>query len=205
MKKNFSMAIAGSIGIAIIIIIISLYNNQEPEIIEIDERPILNEIDKPTELEFNFTDSVIPELPNIEKKLDEIEKKAAENYFEVTPIEWIASGPFEIDRSKYVIGQKVFIRIGELDLDEKGQVAFLRPLNETHYSVYQTIPFDGMKKSAFNFYISPSLSPVFEICTLDDLVGEWTVVFRGTSYPNLKFEVTNEILPGEEDAYVPVC
>ena len=202
MKKNFSMAIAGSIGIAIIIIIISLYNNQEPEIIGIDE-PI--EINEPTGFEFNFTDSVIPEIPNIEKKLDEIEKKAAENYFEVTPIEWIASGPFEIDRSKYVIGQKVFIRIGELDVNEKGQIAFLRPLNETHISVYQTIPFDGMKKSAFNFYIQPSLSPVFEICTLDDLVGEWTVVFRGTSYPNLKFEVTNEIIPGEEDAYVPVC
>ncbi len=90
-------------------------------------------------------------------------------------------------------------------MDEKGQIAFLRPLNETHYSVYQTIPFDGAKKPAFNFYIQPALSPVFEICTMDDLVGEWTVVFRGTSHSNLKFEVTNEILPGEEDSYVPVC
>jgi len=202
MKKNFSMAIAGGIGITIIILIAVLYNNQEAEIIGIDE-PI--EINEPTGFEFNFTDSVIPEIPNIEKKLDEIEKKAAENYFEVTPIEWIASGPFEIDRSKYVIGQKVFIRIGELDLDEKGQVAFLRPLNETHYAVYQTIPFDGMKKPAFNFYIQPSLTAALAICTVDDIIGEWTVVFRGTSYPNLKFEVTNEFLPGEEDAYVPVC
>ncbi len=202
MKKNFSMAIAAGIGIAIIILIVALYNNQEPEIIEIDESIEINE---PTGSEFNFTDSVFPEFPNIEKKLDEIEKKAAENYFEVTPIEWIASGPFEIDRSKYVIGQKVFIRIGELDLDEKGQIAFLRPLNETHISVYQTIPFDGMKKPAFNFYIQPSLSAALAICTVDDIIGEWTVVFRGTSYPNLKFEVTNEIIPGEEDAYVPVC
>ena len=202
MKKNFSMAIAGSIGIAIIIIIISLYNNQEPEIIGIDE-PI--EINEPIGFEFNFTDSVIPEIPNIEKKLDEIEKKAAENYFEVTPIEWIASGPFEIDRSKYVIGQKVFIRIGELDVNEKGQIAFLRPLNETHYAVYQTIPFDGMKKPGFNFYIQPSLSAALGICTVDDIIGEWIVVFRGTNYSNLKFEVTNEIMPGEEDAYVPVC
>jgi hypothetical protein len=193
------MTIAAGVGIAIIILIVVLYNNQEPEIIEIDESIEINE---PTGSEFNFTDS---EFPNIEKKLDEIEKKAAENYFEVTPIEWIASGPFEIDRSKYVIGQKVFIRIGELDLDEKGQIAFLRPLNETHISVYQTIPFDGMKKPAFNFYIQPSLSAALAICTVDDIIGEWTVVFRGTSYPNLKFEVTNEILPGEEDAYVPVC
>jgi len=202
MKKNFSMIIAGGVGIAIIILIVALYNNQEPEIIVIDE-PI--EINEPTGFEFNSTDSVISEIPNIEKKLDEIEKKAAENYFEVTPIEWIASGPFEIDRSKYVIGQKVFIRIGELDLDEKGQVAFLRPLNETHYAVYQTLPFDGMKKPAFNFYIQPSLTAALAICTVDDIIGEWTVVFRGTSYPNLKFEVTNEILPGEEESYVPIC
>jgi hypothetical protein len=194
MKKNFSMAIAGSIGIAIIIIIISLYNNQEPEITKIDE---------PIEIEL---ENVVSEIPEIQEKYDEIKNKVDESgYYEVPPIEWITSGPFQIDRSEYIIGQKIFIRIGELDLDEKGQVAFMRPLNETHYSVYQTIPFDGTKKPAFNFYTQPSLSKYLKICTVDDLVGEWTVVFRGTSYPNLKFEVTNEILPGEEDAYVPVC
>ena len=34
MKKNFSMAIAGGIGITIIILIVVLYNNQELEIPE---------------------------------------------------------------------------------------------------------------------------------------------------------------------------
>ncbi len=194
MKKNFSIIIAGGVGIAIIVLIVALYNNQESEIAEID---------KPIGIEL---ENDVSEIPEIQEKYDELKNKVDESgYYDVPPIEWITSGPFQIDRSEYIIGQKIFIRIGELDLDEKGQVAFLRPLNETHYSVYQTIPFDGMKKPAFNYYISPSLSPVFEICTLDDLLGEWTVVFRGTSYPNLKFEVTNEILPGEEDAYVPVC
>ncbi len=188
------MAITGGIGIAIIIVIVALYNNQESEITKIDE---------PIEIEL---ENDVSEIPEIQEKYDEIKNKVDESgYYKVPPIEWITSGPFQIDRSEYIIGQKIFIRIGELDLDEKGQVAFLRPLNETHVSVYQTIPFDGMKKPAFNFYIHPSLSPVLEICTLDDIVGEWTVVFRGTSYPNLKFEVTNEILPGEADAYVPVC
>ncbi len=197
MKKNFSMAIAGSIVIEIVIIIVLLYNNQESEIIKI--------VVEPVEFDFNVNNSKTQEILDIQKQLDEIEKKADENYFEPAPREWQTSGPFQIDRSEYIIGQKIFIRIGELDLDEKGQVAFMRPLNETHYSVYQTIPFDGMKKPAFNFYIQPSLSAALAICTVDDIIGEWTVVFRGTSYPNLKFEVTNEILPGEEDAYVPVC
>jgi len=62
-----------------------------------------------------------------------------------------------------------------------------------------------IKKNTFNFYTQPSLSVYLKICTVDDLIGEWTVVFRGTDYPNLKFKITNEILPGEEDAYVPVC
>ena len=197
MKKNFNMAITGGIGIAIIIVIVALYNNQESEITKIDE---------PIEIELGDYVPEISETPEVQGKYDEVKNKVDEHgYYEVPPIEWIASGPFEIDRSEYIIGQKVFIRIGELDLDEKGQIAFLRPLNETHYSVYQTIPFDGMKKAVFNFYIQPALSPVLEICTLDDLIGEWTVVFRGTGYSNLKFKVTNEILPGEADAYVPVC
>ena len=37
MKKNFNMAITGGIGIAIIIVIVALYNNQESEITKIDE------------------------------------------------------------------------------------------------------------------------------------------------------------------------
>jgi len=194
MKKNFSMAIIGGIGIVIIILIVALYSNQESEITKIDE---------PIEIEL---EEIVSENPEVQEKYDEIKNKVDESgYYEVPPIEWITSGPFQIDRSEYIIGQKIFIRIGELDLDEKGQIAFLRPLNETHYSVYQTVPFDGAKKPAFNYYIHPSLSVYLEICTLDDLLGEWTVVFRGTSYPNLKFEVTNEILPGEEDSYVPVC
>ncbi len=191
MKKNFSIIIAGGVGIAIIVLIVALYNNQEPEITKIDE---------PIEIELEN------DVSEIQEKYDEDKNKVDESgYYDVPPIEWITSGPFQIDRSEYIVGQKVFIRIGELDLDEKGQIAFLRPLNETHYSVYQTIPFDGMKKPAFNFYIQPSLTAALAICTVDDIIGEWTVVFRGTSYPNLKFEVTNEILPGEEDAYVPVC
>jgi len=196
MKKNFSIVIVGGIGIVIIILIVAFNNNQESKIIKIDESKVI---------ETNFTDSIFPEFPNIQKQLDEIEKKADENYYEPPPREWQTSGPFQIDRYKYLIGEKIFIVIGDLDLDEKGQIAFLRPKNITHVAVWQTIPFDGMKKSAFNFYTQPSLSPALAICTVDDLIGDWTVVFRGTDYPNLKFKIINKILPGDEESYVPVC
>ena len=42
-------------------------------------------------------------------------------------------------------------------------------------------------------------------CTVDAFVGEWQVVFKGTKYPSLKFEIVNEILPGDEDEYQPRC
>ena len=193
MKKNFSMAIAGGIGITIIILIVLLYNNQEAEI------EIINE---PIEIELG---NDVSEVPEIQKKIDDIVKKANENYYNPPPREWQTSGPFQIDRFKYLIGEKIFIVIGDLGLDEKGQIAFLRPMNMTHVAVWQTISFDGTKKPAFNFYTQPVLSKELKICTVDDLIGEWTVVFRGTDYPNLKFKIINEILPGDEESYVPIC
>lgn len=193
MKKNFSMAIAGGIGITIIILIVVLYNNQEAEI------EIINE---PIEIELG---NDVSEVPEIQKKIDDIVKKANENYYNPPPREWQTSGPFQIDRYRYLIGEKIFIVIGDLDLDEKGQIAFLRPMNMTHVAVWQTISFDGTKKPAFNFYTQPVLSKELKICTVDDLIGEWTVVFRGTDYPNLKFKIINEILPGDEESYVPIC
>jgi len=48
-KKNFSIGIAGGVGIAIIILIVALYNNQEPEIIVIEKSP---------KIEFNFNNNL---------------------------------------------------------------------------------------------------------------------------------------------------
>jgi len=117
------------------------------------------------------------------------------------PRVWQTSGPFQIDREQYVLGELVLMRIGNLETNEKGQIAFLRPLNETHYDVYITIPFDGSQKITFNQYFKPSLSRVLGICTKADLLGNWTVVFQGTDYDNLKFEIVDRYIPGEEKNY----
>ncbi len=143
--------------------------------------------------------------PEIQAKLDEIEKINIEKEYAPKEREWITSGPFQIDRSQYIVGEKIFLVIGDLKHDEKGQVAFLRPLNYTHNSVYLTVPFDGTKNNAFNYYLQPQISKTKGICEIDDIVGSWTVVFRGTDYANLKFKITDEILPGDEDNYKSVC
>jgi len=129
-----------------------------------------------------------------------------EKIFEPNPRDWQTSGPFQIDRSEYMLGEKIFLITGNLDINEKGQVAFLKQTNETHFKVIQTIPFDGTKKPAFNYYTDIKLNQILELCSVDDILGEWTVVFRGTDYPNLKFNIINETIPGEEGSFeTPVC
>ena len=181
------------IGAAIAIIGILAISFEDSEIMEVED---------------TLNREVIPEqeiTKPIQEKIEKIEKMNQENTYAPKPREWITSGPFQIDRSEYILGEKVFLRIGGLSFEEKGQVAFLRPLNSTHYSVYVTIPFDGADKPAFNYYIEPDLARTRGICTVDDLVGDWRVVFRGTNYSNLEFKVTEQILPGDEAEYKPVC
>jgi len=189
MKKNSGLLIAGSIGI-VIIIIIGLSTNQDPKIDEVITEP-----------EKYDTGNQI-----IDEKLNAITKDANTNNFKPAPREWITSGPFQIDRSQYLIGEKIFIRIGALEPNEIGQIAFLKLANETHYTVYQTIPFDGSTKNSFNVYTDIKLAKTLGLCSIDDILGEWTVVFRGTDYSNIKFNIINQTLPGEENLFsTPVC
>jgi len=192
MKMSLIGIIAGGIGILTIISVLILVPYEKSDVVEIDLFTSDKEIQQ-------------IETSEIQEKLNEIEKKNLENEYSPKVREWITSGPFQIDRSEYVLGEKIFVRIGELSVDEKGQIAFLRPLNSTHYSVYFTIPFDGTDKGTFNYYLQPSLSRNQGLCTADDFIGDWRVVFRGTNYPNLEFKITEDILPGDEDDYEPVC
>ena len=167
---------------------------------------------------FNLTqneivDEQIPELESsseIDGLLDKIKSDKLENEKLGKPYmpkerEWITSGPFKIDRSEYLLGEKIFVNIDALNVDEKGKVVFLRPVNSTHYSPYHTMPFDGSGKRN-NYYFTPDLAIMEGICSTDDLIGNWKVIFPGTEYLGLEFKVTNEILPsGNEKRYESVC
>jgi hypothetical protein len=156
------------------------------------------------EVEDTFDKEISPdETPEVAEKIEEIEKIAKENEYKVLPREWQTSGPFQIDRKEYALGEKIFLRIGGLDFQEKGQVAVMRPLNDTYYSVYLTIPFDGAQKGGFNYYLDPQLSKTRGLCSVDDVLGKWALVFRGTNYSNLNFEMINKTLPGTD--WDPVC
>ena len=192
MKKSVIIGIVGGISIVIVLGIVFAFNDESEKM----------------EVEDVLDREIIPEgedTPEVQAKLDEIEKNNLENKYSPKQREWITSGPFQIDRNEYVLGEKIFVIIGGLQYNEKGQVVFLRPLNETHHEVYQTIPFDGAKKNVFNYYIQPQLSKIRGLCSTNDITGDWTVMFRGTNYADLKFKITDEILPGSEDEYKSVC
>ena len=54
-----------------------------------------------------------------------------------------------------------------------------------------------IKQSEFNYYLEPQLSKNRGFCTMDDFIGDWVVVFKGTNYESLKFKITEGILPGD--------
>jgi hypothetical protein len=151
------------------------------------------------EVEDTFDKEIQPiEIPEIQEKLDKIEKIANETKYTPLEREWVTSGPFQIDRSEYAVGEKIFIRIGGLELDMIGQIAVMRPLNATHHKLYLTIPFDGSDKSAFNYYLEPQINSKRAICSVDDLTGEWFLVFRGTNSPNMSFKINERVVPGTD-------
>lgn len=55
---------------------------------------------------------------------------------------------------------------------------------------------DELWKPEFNYYITPQISKFEGICSVDDLIGKWIIVFRETDYPNLNFEITKEVISG---------
>jgi hypothetical protein len=189
-SMNKGIIIGIPVGIAIIIGILTV--------------AIMSEGSDKIEVEDTLDREIVPEDdPIIQEKIEDIEKIAGNSTYEPLPRDWQTSGPFQIDRKEYALGEKIFMRIGGLQFQEKGQVAVMRPLNDTHYSVYLTIPFDGANKDQFNYYLDPQLSKARGLCSVDDVLGKWALVFRGTDYPNLNFEIVNKTVPGT--SWDPVC
>ena len=143
----------------------------------------------------------------MEEKITEIEKQIKETAgdFSLTVSDWPTSGPFRIDKSQYLIGENIFFTADQLASTDKGRVVFLRPTNDTQYSVYSIIPFDGSNKNSFNQYFKPALSHGKKICTTDDLVGRWIVIFEGTNYQDISFRIIDKYLPGDEKYYEDTC
>ena len=205
---NNKIIISISIVITVSIIIFSLSQSGLVE----EEASLKNEI---VEEEASLKNEIVEEEASsqysvIEKKLKEIEKNKIKNDQSENPYipkerEWIKSGPFMIDRSEYLLGEKIFINIVDLDENTKGQMIFVKSINMTHFFEYKKISFDGSLKNNGNLYLPIHLNYLRGICTTDQLVGNWGILFEGTSIQPLTFILKDEIVPGQEETYKPQC
>jgi len=131
--------------------------------------------------------------PNEETTTNKIEEK------------WQRSGSFEVDKSQYNMGEKIFLSTSNLLPEDKGTVQFLRPLNDTHHKLYIKIPFDGMQKTQFNYYFEPRYNEYRGICSMDDVAGNWIVKFSGTQYKDINFEILAQSSSWDDRTFEPIC
>ena len=109
-----------------------------------------------------------------------------------------------INKDKYLLGENVFIRIQNIPMGLKDSVQFFTPGGK----LYLDLKFDGDKNSGLKHYFKPALMRALpndrtaNLCDKEELIGQWTVMFRGLPDEKLHFEVMNEILPHSETYYV---
>ena len=139
-------------------------------------------------------------------KEDRIKNDNAYEPYIPTEREWIQSGPFQIDKSEYSLGEKIFINIINLNKNAKGTMVFTKIINDTHTWEYKKINFDGSKPQQ-NFYLGIYLFELRGICTVDQIMGDWQLRFVAPNgeFQSLNFEIKNQIIPGMEKNYKPAC
>ena len=161
-----------------------------------------------TQIEQNQTDETISEItttPEIDIMLEKIKNDKIENDESAEPYvakdrKWVTSGPFKIDRSEYILGEKIFVNIDGITNFDRGEVMTYRPINSTHFKIHHVMPFDGSAQRN-NYYFTPDLNELRGICSAEQLVGEWKMVFDGTEHSDIKFKVVEKIMPGYEERY----
>ena len=187
--NNLKIVIPIFVAVTIIVIIFNLTQN---EIIEEQIEELEN----------------TPEIQNMLEKIkkDKLENDSSNNPYMAIEREWIQSGPFQIDRSEYVLGEKAFVNIVNLNENDKGTMIFTKIINSTHNLEYKKIRFDGSKPQQ-NFYLAFNLVEQRGICTVDQLIGDWELRFVGVDgkFNSLEFKIKNQLIPGTEKQFAPVC
>ena len=132
----------------------------------------LTQISTVEEKNNSYTEGSTEIQPMLEKiKEDKIKNDNSENPYVPKEREWIRSGPFLIDRSEYVLGEKVFINMDNIPENVKGEIRFIKIVNSTHHQPYKSIVFDGSKKQN-NFYLPIYPSIPLGFCTAASIVGD---------------------------------
>ena len=106
-------------------------------------------------------------------------------------------GPLQINKDKYLLGENVYVILKDLRPQDNGTILFLTPENV----IYEEWGFNGMEKEYQKKYFKPQLLKGKNLCEKEQLIGEWTVMFKGYDMAKLHFEMLPDILPNQEKQY----
>jgi hypothetical protein len=131
------------------------------------------------------------------------------------------SGPFQIEKYEYYLGEKIFINAVNIPADAAGEIIFFRPagdgINKSPKAFegvteeviakkvkYLGIKFDGKDKQNFNRYFEPRFNEWKGLCERNEIAGEWIMVFSGTQYEPIYFTILNYTMPGDPRTFEPL-
>ena len=107
-------------------------------------------------------------------------------------------GPLQINKDKYLLGENVYVILKNLRPMDKGSVQFFTPGG----ILFDEMGFNGSERDFHKKYFKPSLIKSKSLCEKEQLVGTWTVMFRGYEEAKLYFEMMPHILPNQEGQFV---
>jgi len=106
-------------------------------------------------------------------------------------------GPLQINKDKYLLGENIFVILSDLRPMDTGIVLFITPGDV----VYDEWGFNGDEREFQKKYFKPQLLKSKNLCEKEDLIGEWTVMFKGYENAKLYFEMLPVTLPNQEHQF----
>ena len=106
-------------------------------------------------------------------------------------------GPLQINKDKYLLGENVYVVLKALRPQDMGAVQFFTPDG----ILFDEMGFNGENRDFQKKYFKPGLLKSKNLCEREDLVGTWTVMFRGYEEAKLYFEMSPDILPNQESHF----
>ena len=107
-------------------------------------------------------------------------------------------GPLQINKDKYLLGEHVYVILTNLMPGDKGTVQFFTP----NGILYEEMGFNGEVRDFQKKYFKPQLLKSKNLCEKEDLVGEWTIMFKGYDVAKLHFEMLPDVLPNQENQFL---
>ena len=107
-------------------------------------------------------------------------------------------GPLQINKDKYLLGENGYVVLKDLRPQDKGTVQFFTPGG----TLYDEMGFNGENRDFQKKYFKPGLLKSKNLCEKEQLVGTWTVMFRGYEQAKLYFQMMPDILPNQESHFV---